>query len=308
VGVSTAMEHTITLSPAARRAIVVEAAAHVREGYVSAALGAEISNELETHVERWTSGDDGEVQPWLRGLNEWLRSRSGDPHLRLRFHATARPVCAEAVEEIDEACPAFTLRAQNFGFRRVEILAGNIALLELQMFAPPESAEPTAAAAMTFLAHSAAVVIDLRGNTGGHSGMVGRLASYFLPGHQALCSLHDRALPTPAENWSIAGPHTRPEVPLLLLTGSRTASAAESFAYDMRRLGRALTVGERTLGAAHAIRAHRLHPHVRLVLPYAQVLDPTGNNWHGTGVVPDFPCAAHEALEVALERLRSRPK
>ena len=60
---------------------------------------------------------------------------------------------------------------ENYGFQRVERLPGNIGYLELLSFNNPKSAGPTAVAAMNFLAHCDALIIDLRLNGGGDTFM-----------------------------------------------------------------------------------------------------------------------------------------
>ena len=55
----------------------------------------------------------------------------------------------------------------NFGFEKVERLPGNIGYLDLRAFMPPMFVGETAAAAMTFLANTDAVIVDLRQNGGG---------------------------------------------------------------------------------------------------------------------------------------------
>jgi hypothetical protein len=65
--------------------------------------------------------------------------------------------------------------------------------------------------------------------------------------------------------------------------------------------------GRRTPGAADHITPVHVSSHVRALLPEAFVRDAvTGTNWEGTGVVPDIPCEAAEALEVAIETLSAR--
>jgi hypothetical protein len=59
------------------------------------------------------------------------------------------------------------LARTNFGFERVEHLAGNIGHLELKAFHPPAVIGDSATAAMIFLPNTDALIIDLRQNNGG---------------------------------------------------------------------------------------------------------------------------------------------
>jgi hypothetical protein len=97
-----------------------------------------------------------------------------------------------------------------------------------------------------------------------------------------------------------------PEVPVYVLTSSRTFSAAEEFSYNLRNLKRATIVGETTGGGAHPVDFILLHSdatdrYYQLVLPTARAVSPiTGTNWEGTGVEPHIPCDADSALDRAL--------
>jgi C-terminal processing protease CtpA/Prc len=50
----------------------------------------------------------------------------------------------------------------------------------------------------------------------------------------------------------------------------------------------------------------RIRPHLQATIPVARALSPvSGGNWEGTGVLPDIPVAAGEALDAACQRARS---
>jgi C-terminal processing protease CtpA/Prc len=74
---------------------------------------------------------------------------------------------------------------RNFDVNRVERLRGNVGYLELYGFEPPEFVGEVLAAAFTFLAHSRALILDLRHNRGGSPGTVALLCSYLLPAYPA---------------------------------------------------------------------------------------------------------------------------
>jgi C-terminal processing protease CtpA/Prc len=71
-------------------------------------------------------------------------------------------------------------RSYNHGFKELKMLEGNVAYLDLRMFAPMERAKEMADAYMKLLSLSDAVIIDLTQNGGGDPFMVQYLCSYFL--------------------------------------------------------------------------------------------------------------------------------
>jgi hypothetical protein len=51
-----------------------------------------------------------------------------------------------------------------------------------------------------------------------------------------------------------------------------------------------------------------VHPHLEATIPVGRAINPvSGTNWEGTGIQPDVPCAAADALDrahaLALTRL-----
>jgi C-terminal processing protease CtpA/Prc len=93
-----------------------------------------------------------------------------------------------------------------------------------------------------------------------------------------------------------------------VLTSDQTFSGAEEFAYDLQTQRRGEVVGDTTGGGAHPGGMRRVSEHFGVWVPSGRAVNPvTGTNWEGTGVRPDVPVAASDALRTAhlraLERL-----
>jgi C-terminal processing protease CtpA/Prc len=85
-----------------------------------------------------------------------------------------------------------------------------------------------------------------------------------------------------------------------VLVGPATFSGAEELAYDLQQLRKSPVVGERTRGGAHPCESFRVHPHLELTVPIARAIGATtGTNWEGTGITPDVPVPARDALATA---------
>lgn len=197
--------------------------------------------------------------------------------------------------------------------RQVEVLPGNIGLLSLGEFAHFRFGDPDAPArraidgALSRLADTDAMVIDLRDNPGGSPNMVGYLTSAFTPrGADIYNTFHTREglMSEAPRDWH---PSPRLDVPVYVLINGRTGSAAEAFAYTMKNAGRATVVGEASGGAANPGRFFDLGDGFRVFVSTGSPVSPvTGTNWEATGVQPDLAVASDEALERVLALLRER--
>ena len=197
----------------------------------------------------------------------------------------------------------------NFGFERVELLAGNIGYVELGSFVDPEGAEAAVAEAMTTVHDADALIFDLRNNGGGLPGMVALVSSYLFgeePVH--LNDLYWREGDRTEQFWTladVAGPRFGADKDVYVLTSERTFSAAEEFTYNLQVLQRAMIVGETTGGGANPGEGAPLIGQFGMFVPTGRAINPiTGTNWEGTGVVPDVKVAAGSALETATSMAR----
>ncbi|RKQ95957.1 S41 family peptidase [Maricaulis maris] len=205
------------------------------------------------------------------------------------------------------ADPWAPLRRQNFGFARVEILAGNIGYIDLRQFAPIAPAEQTARAALEFVAGTDAVIFDVRQNGGGAPSMVQYLISHFLePGGDTLINTFvSRDYEYPNQLWSLPSHPAghRPDVPLYVLTSARTGSAGEAFPYHLQALERATLIGETTYGAGNPGGTYFTASGFAIFVSTGSARNPiTGTNWESTGVTPHIATSADAALDTALSQ------
>jgi C-terminal processing protease CtpA/Prc len=242
---------------------------------------------------------------FARTLTEHLQAVSHDKHLRVRYSAETIPVREERKEpsaEEKEGFRRFVTRV-NHGFEKVERMRGNIGYVDFRGFFDPELGAETVAAAMTFVANTDALIIDLRQNGGGDPAMVALISSYLFgndPVH--LNDLYWREGNRTEQYW------TKPNVPgkrfegkdVYVLTSNRTFSGAEEFSYNLKNLKRATIVGETTGGGAHPGTGARLGEHFGMFIPTGRAINPiTKTNWEGTGVKPDVEVSSELALKTA---------
>lgn len=287
--------------------VVERVADEMERGYVFPRAGREAAARLRAAVRQGTYRRVPPDSILARRLTDELRAATGDGHLSVEYTATPLPMQdSAAAAEMERRDRVQYYGPQiNFGFQKIELLPGNVAYLDLRVFAPLDWARPTATAAMALVAHADALIVDLRRNGGGHGEMAQWLASYLFGAMpRPLSGTYYRTLDATRERWTlpdVPGPRFGPEKPVYLLSSRRTFSAAEGFAYDLQALGRATVVGEPTGGGAHPYENVKIDAHFVLGLPVARSVNPiTGGNWQGTGVQPDLAVPADSALGVAL--------
>lgn len=236
-----------------------------------------------------------------------LQSVNGDKHLRLLFHEEAIPDRAPGDDA--EEIAAMTRWADQTcgGIACVQRFDGNVGYLDLQpVLFPAAIAAGSVTAAMSLLAGTDALLIDVRGCLGGEPGMVAFLTSY-LWDHEPvqLTGLRARAGSQLTQSWTlphVPGRRFGKTKPVYVLTSGVTFSGAEQFAYDLQQLRRATLVGERTRGGANAREGFPVHPHLEVTISVAEAVHPaTGTNWEAAGVTPDIPAAVDQAREVAYQ-------
>lgn len=294
------------LEDADREAVIEKSAELLEARYVDAALGAELSARLVTASAEWREIDDPEE--FARIVTNWLREQSGDGHLGLSYSET--PIREKDGEDVFSAAEMERWYGAhlNHGVEKIERFEGNILLLDLRVFPPPEMAGDVIAAAMTIVAQGEALIIDLR-NNGGGAETANLITGYLLnEGGWPLTGTYNRPRDehraSTSPSW-VPGRRFGGAKPLYILTSRRTFSAAEALAYNLQALGRATIVGEVTGGGAHPFEYRRVHEHFALDLPEGRSVNPiTGTNWQGVGVQPDIAVPAAEALEKALELAR----
>lgn len=239
-------------------------------------------------------------------LTAQLQTLADDKHLKVYFSPAVLPHLEPQAnippEELASQKRLSELR--NFDINRVERLRGNVGYLELFSFEPPEFAGSALSAAMTVLAHTSALIIDLRRNRGGSASMVALLTSYLLPAYPAvhLTDLHWPKEDRLQQSWTL--PYVDGSrylnKPVYVLISPDTFSAAEEFAYNLKHLKRAVMVGETTAGGANPGAGFRLSDHFWMFIPTGQALSiATGENWEGSGVLPDFKVPTELSLKTA---------
>ncbi len=294
----------LTIEAKVRAEVIEGVIKNLNQSYVFPETARKMESAIRDRLSKKEYDQITSAKAFAAKLTADLQEVSRDKHLRVRYSHEPirvrenRPPTPEEIEEFRRSG-----QRVNFGFEKVERLGGNIGYLEMMGFFDAGMGGETAAAAMSFLANSDALIIDLRRNGGGSPAMVALVSSYLFDDTVHLNDLYFRPSDSTRQWWTL------PHVPgrrfggkkdVYVLTSNRTFSAAEEFTYNLKNIKRATIIGETTGGGAHPGGNQRVQEHFSVFVPSGRAINPiTKTNWEGTGVKPDVEVPASAALKTA---------
>ncbi|MFL6657582.1 MAG: S41 family peptidase [Massilia sp.] len=293
------------INAAARTTLIDGVVRELNKGYVFPEQAKKVEAALRQHQKRGDYDSITSAEKFSSKISEDMQSVTHDKHLRMFYSqdlipqedANRKPSAEQQAQELAG------MKSQNFGIERLERLPFNIGYLGLNGFAPAKASADSLGAAMTVLANTDVLIIDLRRNGGGDPATVAMLASYFLDERTRLNDIYYRNGDNTEQMWSsdfVKGTRYGQQKDVYILTSKDTFSAAEDFSYTMKNLKRATIVGETTGGGAHPGDVTRLDEHFAMFVPNGRSISPvTKTDWEGVGVTPDVASSAGDAMKTA---------
>lgn len=301
-------QETKILSSQEKNDVIDSIAKLMEEKYVFPDVGKTIGDKVKDNLQKGNYDKITDYRKFASKVTEDLRSINNDRHIGLRYApeyiAMAKKAEADSnnreLEDFEKRMDEFS----NYNFKEIRILPGNVGYLKFNSFMDAAIAGPTAVAAMNFLAHTGALIIDLTDNGGGNPSMIQLISSYFFKEPEHLNSFYIREGDKTDQFWTlpyVPGPKMV-NTDLYVLTSNYTFSGAEEFTYDLKNMKRATIVGETTGGGAHPVDRFIIDDNFGITIPFGRAINPiTKTNWEGTGVEPDIKTAKEKALDVAYE-------
>lgn len=275
----------------------------VNENYVFADVAKKMGEHILKQLKKGAYKKITDPAEFATVLTKDLRDICHDLHLRVRYFPEPprqRPDAPQDPEEIRRR-----LSYSNFGFEKVQRLAGNVGYLKLNGFIGAEYGGATAVAAMNFLANCDALIVDLRQNGGGQPSMIQLINSYFFDEPVHLNSFYIRKGDKTQQFWTQAHVQGKrmTQADIYVLTSKRTFSGAEEFTYNLKNMKRGTIIGETTGGGAHPVSFHYFEElQFGIGVPYGRAINPiSGTNWEGTGIKPDIEVPQEKAYDTAYK-------
>jgi len=295
----------VQMTAASRQQLIDSLIKEVNNGYVFPELAKKVDASLRAQHKRGAYDSITSAQKLSEVLTNQLQATTSDRHLRVMYSEQVIPESKPATGPSPEeaARRLAMMRSNNFGVKKIEHLPFNIGYLDLVGFMAAKDAADTIAGAMTVLAHTDALIIDLRNNGGGDSGTVTLLASYLFDKRTQLNDFYYREGNRIEQRWTadvVPGLRYGQKKDVYVLTSKDSFSAAEDFTYALKNLKRVTVVGETTGGGANPGTDKRLLPNFSVFMPLGRSISPiTKTNWEGVGVTPDVSACAADAMRTA---------
>lgn len=268
---------------------------------VSAGVGAELISE----------GEGIALVPYKGGSlaqagvkdKQRLLAVDGQPVDGLSLEAIAQRLRGVAGSEVvlvlaplrGEGSRTLTLKRKVFQPASLEVLTGfSVPVVRIRQFKPRET-RAFLRATLNKLKTTGPLVIDLRESPGGDLYEALDCAALFLPKGQKMLSLISRGGAV-----EFRAPTEKPQkMPLVILIGPQTASAAEIFAAVLQTQERAVLVGRTSYGKCSSQTDIKLKDGSILRLTNLQIQLPDGSSCEGHGLTPNSEVSADDLLDSA---------
>jgi carboxyl-terminal processing protease len=284
-------------------------AAGLRPGFIIEKVGDKTVEEIIEPVNR---RDEPQPRKNLLMTRRLLAEINGKPESSVKIlylDGNDRPHAATLTREKlkGELSPPFG----NFPPQHTEFeakrLPDNIGYIRFNIFTVPVMSKVRNA--MRELSDTGGMIFDLRGNPGGVGAMASGIAGLLTTKQGSLGTMKLR---TSQLNFSFFPQANSYNSPVVILIDGGSGSTSEIFAGGLQEIGRAVVVGERSIGAALPSYFQKLPTGAIFQYAIADFKTPKGILIEGQGVIPDLEIkwdrkellAGRDAqLEKAIEQL-----
>lgn len=287
-----------------RAAAVQTLVAKLNANYIEPAVAERVGSAIAKKHAEGGYASAANVQAFTEVLAKDLRDFSGDLHFGARIDERFRESTGDATPPTRADWDEYRDQVVRQGYRiqKIEHLPGNVGYIELRGFDSSEMVWQAYTSAISLLAGTDALILDLRRNGGGSPVSVAYLMSHFFPlgDRRHLTDFYNRETDSTEQSWTVSTVTQRYDKPVYVLTSARTFSGGEECAYNFQTQKRGTLVGETTGGGSNPIRPFSVGSGIVVSIPTTRATNAvTKTNWEHVGVKPDIAVPAAQALQTA---------
>ncbi|WP_299245195.1 S41 family peptidase [uncultured Aquimarina sp.] len=277
----------------------------VQRFYIEPKTGKQIANRIRAKYKKGHYDSIKNPKVLSDSLREDLRAINGDLHMSM-IYRSPREISKDDAPSIQVNKSGLWT---NYGLNEIKVLDGNIGYLKIKHFTQHQyldSIKPIITSAIESLKKTDALIVDVRNNGGGFEDMVAYYISYFVDSKNPIhlsdyrCTLHNHTYGISTDP-NVLGTKL-PNVKLYILVNANTGSAAESFAYMLKHMGRATIIGEITAGAGNGASHHEINDRFTIQVSSEETINAiTKTSFEKIGVIPNIPTNSAQAFSVGYK-------
>ncbi|GLQ99159.1 interphotoreceptor retinoid-binding protein [Dyella mobilis] len=295
--------HASPVTASEQKEVVQALGKQLKANYVFADVAAKVAAAMHDRLDSGAYANDKTTDSFAKALTGDLHKFGNDRHFMVTYDPTFQPTPPGdrlSKTQMDDERKEADYYAG--GFFKVERLPGNVGYLDLRGFLSSDFIPGAYDSAMTLLAGTDALILDLRQNGGGDPQSVATFLSYFFAAgdDRHLNDLYWRSNDRTQEFWTVPVQGPRYTKPVYVLISAATFSGGEECAYDFQTQKRATLVGQTTGGGANPGDMFPLGHGLLAFIPNGRAINPiTKTNWEHVGVKPDVAVPAADAQKTA---------
>jgi carboxyl-terminal processing protease len=288
------------------------AKAGLRQGFVIRQVGNTPVRQL---VERFAKSSLSAPMVRLHITRAILARLSGMPGSRIRLvYQDGSDRSAEADLQVERLKGEMSAPLGNFPSQYTEFearrLSGGIGYIRFNIFVA--LLRPRISEAIRSMSDAPGLIFDLRGNPGGFGAMSSGIASLLEARETSLGRMNMRS---GYQNFAVFPQHNPYRGLVVIIIDGLSGSTSEVFSAGMQENGRAIVVGETSMGAALPSIFQKLPTGARFQYAIADFRTPKGVLIEGRGVIPDVEIrltrqvllrGGDAQLNEALEQIRKQ--
>ncbi|RXN25970.1 retinol-binding 3 [Labeo rohita] len=246
-------------------------------------------------------------------LTAGVQGALNDPRLTVSYEPNYVPITPPALQSL----PTEQLIRLIRNTVKLEVMDNNVGYLRIDRIIGQETVEKLGRLLHDNIwkkvAHTSAMIFDLRFSTAGEISGVPYIISFFSDSEPLLHidTIYERPTNTTKELWTMSnllGERYGKRKELIVLISKRTTGAAEALAYILKHLKRAVIVGERSAGGSIKVEKFKVGDSgFYITVPVARSVNPvTGQSWEVTGVSPSVSVNPKEGIAKAKSLIAIR--